>query len=242
MIIRVFFARLHPGKRDDYLRLCYQKGLPAMRAQPGFLGYRVGAPRRGRLEDFVFATLWRDLDCLKSFTGEHWQAASILPGEADLLRDVAVKHYDESYASLVEMWQAVASVVKAREDAAVTSPLTDAQWATIAPLLRQSAPAHRGRGRPQASNRQALDGILYVLRSGHNWGSIPAEYASPATCWRRFSQWEADGTWAQVWQALLASLDAPGRQAWTLAFLDHRRVPTVRRRKPLQALWTSATA
>src|SRR5690348_4388017 len=82
MIIRVFSARLKPGAREAYEDLCQRVSAPLMSAQPGFLTWRMGAERPGRPDDFVFISLWRDLASLKAFTGEEWEAASIVPGEA----------------------------------------------------------------------------------------------------------------------------------------------------------------
>jgi transposase/heme-degrading monooxygenase HmoA len=232
MIIRVFSARLKPGARDAYEDLCQRVSIPLMSAQPGFLTCRMGAERRGRPEDFVFISLWRDLESLKAFTGEHWEAASILPGEADLLEQVAVQHYDESWRRLMEMWRAVAGAVKAREARATSAPLTDEQWEHIRPFLpaASATTTRRGVGRPRANDRRTLDGILYVLRNGCRWRDLPRAYGSPVTCWRRFTAWEASGVWERVWQALLATLDAQGRQAWTLAFMDSRFTPIGRGR------------
>ena len=38
--------------------------------------------------------VWRDLDALKGFTGENWQAAVIHSDEVDLLKETHVYHYD----------------------------------------------------------------------------------------------------------------------------------------------------
>jgi transposase/heme-degrading monooxygenase HmoA len=231
MIIRVFSARLKRGARDAYEDLCQRVSVPLMSAQPGFLTWRMGAERPGHPDDFVFVSLWRDLESLKAFTGEEWQAASILPGEADLLERVAVHHYDESWTRLMEMWRAVAGAVKAREERATSAPLTDEQWERIRPLLPPTV--QRRVGRPRANDRRALDGVLYVLRNDCRWRDLPRNYSSPVTCWRRFSEWEASGVWERIWQELLATLDAQGRQAWALAFMDRDFTPIGRGRAQL---------
>jgi transposase/quinol monooxygenase YgiN len=236
MIIRVFSARLKPGARDAYEDLCQRVSVPLMSAQPGCLTCRMGAERPGRPDDFVFISLWRDLESLKAFTGERWEAASILPGEADLLERVAVQHYDESWRRLIEMWRAVAGAVKAREVRATSAPLTDEQWERIRPLLSTASTTalptatQRGVGRPRVNDRRTLDGILYVLRSGCRWRDLPQSYCSPVTCWRRFTAWETTGVWERVWKELLATLDVQGRQAWALAFMDRRFTPIGRGR------------
>ena len=224
MILRVFHARLKPGGRAAYERLCRAAMLPMMRAAPGCLAARIGAVTARRPNDFVVVSVWKDVASVRAFVGDHWQEAIILPGEADLLEEVRVQHFDESYGSLVAMWQAMADVMRRRERTATTAPLTDAQWERIRPLL----PASKRTGRPRADDRRTLDGILYVLRSGCRWHDLPAAYGSAVTCWRRLAQWEADGTWERLWRALLESLDTQGKLAWAQAFLDNRHVPIKR--------------
>ncbi len=59
--------------------------------------------------------------------------------------------------------------------------LTDAQWEKIRPLLPRPRSRRRG-GRPRASDRKVLEGILWILRSGVRWQDLPEEFPSPATC------------------------------------------------------------
>src|SRR5262249_46347076 len=157
-----------------YERLCREKSVPAMQAIPGFLTYQIGLPRTDRPNDFVFVSLWADRASIQAFVGEHWQEALILPGEADLMEEAVVRHFDESYQSLIAMWHAVAEVVKRRETLLTTAPLSDAQWARIRSLL----PTGKKRGRPHADERRILDGILYVLRTGCRWNDVPRHYGS----------------------------------------------------------------
>ena len=49
------------------------------------------------------------------------------------------------------------------------------------------------RGRPWRDNREVLDGILWVLRTGAPWRDLPKKYPSYQTCHRRFQQWSSDG-------------------------------------------------
>jgi transposase/heme-degrading monooxygenase HmoA len=227
MIIRVFRARLKPGRRAAYERLCRDVSVPLMRAQTGFQTTYIAPPREAHAQDFVFVSVWRDLDSLRGFAGERWHEATILPGEAELLESVRVEHYDESYQSLVRLWCATAESVRQREATALAAPLTEAQWEA----MRHCLPARRaGKGRPRADDRRTLDGILYVLRNGCRWQDLPPGYGNAVTCWRRFARWEADGTWERLWTALLATMDAQDRQAWALAFVDSRHVPTKRGR------------
>ena len=99
--------------------------------------------------------------------------------------------------------------------------LTDEQWALIQPLL---PPPHK-RGRPRADDRQVLNGILYVLRTGISWNDLPERYGDDSACHRRLATWEADGTWERLWRAFLSTLDKQGKLEWTQAFLDGSFVP-----------------
>ena len=96
------------------------------------------------------------------------------------------------------------------------------EWAVIEPLI----PKQRGgRGRPRNHDRQTLNGLLYVLKTGCAWEDVPRHYGSPATCWRRFNQWSEAGIWEQIWRTLLSQLDAEDKINWVQAFPNGSFVP-----------------
>ena len=80
-------------------------------------------------------------------------------------------------------------------------------------------------GRPRRDDRQVLEGILWVLRSGARWQDVPRVYGSATTCWRRLKQWEEAGVWETIWRAVLATLEARQKLDWAHAFLDGSFVP-----------------
>ena len=94
--------------------------------------------------------------------------------------------------------------------------VTDAQWAAIEPHLPLQARLPQG-GRPRVSHRDAIEGILWVLKTGARWRDLPAGYPSGATCWRRLRAWDEDGTWLTMWRAFLGELDARGLEGWDWA-------------------------
>ncbi len=97
--------------------------------------------------------------------------------------------------------------------------LTDGQWKKIEPLLPKLRKSKRG-GRPWADSRQVLEGILWIARSGARWQDLPAEYPSPATCWRRLHDWEERGVWLKIWRAFLGELNRKGQLDWSESFID----------------------
>ena len=88
--------------------------------------------------------------------------------------------------------------------------LSEALWERIAPLLPVHTPkAHPlGCHRQRVPDRQVLDGIFFVLRTGCQWKALDAtRICSGSTAHRRFEQWVADGVWARLWGAALREYD-----------------------------------
>lgn len=52
--------------------------------------------------------------------------------------------------------------------------LNDEQWQKIEPLLPKTKPGRVGR--PPADNREVLEGILWILRTGASWKDLPKRY------------------------------------------------------------------
>ena len=102
------------------------------------------------------------------------------------------------------------------------------KWKMLEPLL--PAPKHKPKGgRPPAENRMALEGILWVLRTGARWQDLPEWYPSPSTCWRRLKLWEEQGVWLDVWRKFLSMLDEKGARDWQEAFIDGSFAPAEKR-------------
>jgi transposase len=79
------------------------------------------------------------------------------------------------------------------------SDTSDREWAVLGPLV----PAPRGGGRPQKHDRREIvDAILYVLRTGCSWRSLPHDYPPWQTVYDWFRRWRLDGTWERANAAL----------------------------------------
>ena len=81
----------------------------------------------------------------------------------------------------------------------LTRDLTEELWQAIEAHLPVRLAGHNPKGgRPPASDKAALRGILYLLREGCKWQSIPSkalDCPSGSTCWRRFRDWTAAGVY-----------------------------------------------
>jgi transposase len=98
--------------------------------------------------------------------------------------------------------------------------LTDALWERIAPLLPPPRPRRsRFPGRKPLSNRQALTGILFILKTGFRWNDLPREMAcgSGSRCRRRLREWQHAGAWQRVHEVLLAELPGAELINWSRA-------------------------
>jgi len=77
--------------------------------------------------------------------------------------------------------------------------LTDELWAILEPLV----PAEKSGGRPPKYSRRAiLDAICYAVRQGCTWRALPADLPHWNTVFWYFSQWQKDGTWDDLEDAL----------------------------------------
>ncbi|MEU9413648.1 transposase [Streptomyces sp. NPDC048281] len=79
--------------------------------------------------------------------------------------------------------------------------LTDEGWAKIEPMI-----THRPRGvRP----RLVMTGILYKLRTGVPWSSLPAWFGRPATLQTYAVRWRASGFWERAIRVLATGESTP---------------------------------
>jgi transposase len=82
--------------------------------------------------------------------------------------------------------------------------LSDKQWERVRDLL----PGKVGDpGRSGQDNRQFVNGVLWVLRSGARWHDLPERYGKWKSVHTRFSRWAKAGVWEQVFEALVRDRD-----------------------------------
>jgi transposase len=101
--------------------------------------------------------------------------------------------------------------------------LPDALWARIEPLLPPPKPRrYRHPGRKPLTHRQALTGILFVLKFNIPWNELPAELGcgSGSRCRRRLQEWQQSGVWQRLHEVLLAELNGAGKIDWSRAAVD----------------------
>jgi transposase len=107
--------------------------------------------------------------------------------------------------------------------------VVDELSAMVGPLLPRRRAQPKG-GRPRVGDHAALNGILFVLRSGIPWRMLATElgYGSGVTCWRRLREWQREwqrrGVGRKLHQLMLDRLASADQIDWTRAALDSRRL------------------
>ena len=94
MIVRVFRARVQPGKAAEFRKFFASEALAFVQAQKGLVRAEIGWPLSPDDDEFLMITVWHDLEALRDFAGENWMQARILPEERPLLRETFVHHYE----------------------------------------------------------------------------------------------------------------------------------------------------
>ena len=86
--------------------------------------------------------------------------------------------------------------------------IPDALWERIEPLLPPPPPHPLGCHNPRVADRNAMDAIFFVLRTGCQWGALDATgICSHSSAHRRFQEWAAAGVFVNLWATGLQEYD-----------------------------------
>lgn len=84
--------------------------------------------------------------------------------------------------------------------------LEDSEWNRLEPLLRRPP----GPGRPNRPDREMLEAMIWILRTGAPWRDLPREYGAWQSVYTRFSRWSAKGLLKRVFDELADGRDSEG--------------------------------
>jgi heme-degrading monooxygenase HmoA len=94
VIIRVFRPTIHPGKESEFEAFLRDTAMPLVSQQSGLVTQHVGRPRDPSSTEYLYVTVWDDVESIQAFAGENWQEAVITPEEEHLLKDTWIGHYE----------------------------------------------------------------------------------------------------------------------------------------------------
>ena len=112
----------------------------------------------------------------------------------------------------------------------MAKPILDEElWKIIEPIIPKRNRRFRYPGRKPISDRAALTGILFVLKTGIGWEHLPKEMGcgSGMTCWRRLRDWQKAGVWDKIHQTLLNKLRKADKIDLSRAIADSASVRAV---------------
>jgi transposase len=86
--------------------------------------------------------------------------------------------------------------------------IPDELWRKIEPLLPPRPEHPLGCHNPRVPDRNAMDAILLVLRTGMQWQALKATgICHPSSAYRRFREWLSAGVFHQFWRQGLMAYD-----------------------------------
>jgi heme-degrading monooxygenase HmoA len=94
VIIRVFRPTIHAGKEREFEAFLQETAVPLVSRQAGLVAQHVGRPRDPSSTEYVYVTVWEDVESVRAFAGERWQEAVITPEEEHLLEATWIGHYE----------------------------------------------------------------------------------------------------------------------------------------------------
>ncbi len=115
VIIRVFRSRVKPGMHEEYERLLRDTAIPLMLAAPGLVKLHVGTPLDDPPQEFLLMSVWEDIGSLRAFFGRKWRESVVVPGEAHLVAEAIVDHYEVLEYSALAAPPPTASLVSLAE-------------------------------------------------------------------------------------------------------------------------------
>jgi transposase len=99
--------------------------------------------------------------------------------------------------------------------------IPDELWAEVQPLIPPGKPHPLGCHNPRVDDRDAMDAILFVLRTGCQWEALNATgICSKSSAHRRFQEWTEAGVFRDLWRRGLLAYEALQGIEWEWQALD----------------------
>ncbi len=89
--------------------------------------------------------------------------------------------------------------------------ITEAIWQQLAPALAEAKHSLAG-GPGELTDREFLEAVLHLLRTGSPWRDLPPELGYWHAVYMRFRRWEARGVWPRLWPQLQTEPCAGARE------------------------------
>jgi putative transposase len=91
--------------------------------------------------------------------------------------------------------------------------VNDELWNIIEEILDELDPPATT-GRPRTGQREALNGIIYRMRSGVQWNQLPEQFGDDSSVHRTMQRWIAKGVFDRIWAVLIENCQELGGVNW----------------------------
>jgi hypothetical protein len=92
-ILRVFEARAKRGCADSLAKKFATTSVDVVGNQPGNQGHFFGKSVSDEDDVFLFVSVWRDLNAVKTRFGDDWESSFLPPRYSELIEECSVKHF-----------------------------------------------------------------------------------------------------------------------------------------------------
>ena len=82
--------------------------------------------------------------------------------------------------------------------------ISDKEWELLKPHLAGQAGQWGGIAK---DNRNFINAVFWILRTGAPWRDLPPDYGKWGTAWKRYNRWVKSGLWAKLLEKLTVEPD-----------------------------------
>ena len=91
--------------------------------------------------------------------------------------------------------------------------VNDELWEIVQQILDELDPP-ADTGRPRTGQREALNGIIFRMRSGCQWNQLPEEFGDDSSVHRTMQRWIKKGVFKLLWAVLIENCEELGGVDW----------------------------
>lgn len=95
----------------------------------------------------------------------------------------------------------------------------DVLWERVEKVLEEHDPPARF-GPARIDQRNALDAVIYRMRSGVQWNRLPKEYGDDSSIHRTFQRWVKRGVIGRIWAVLVEGCEELAGVDWEWQSFD----------------------
>jgi transposase len=85
--------------------------------------------------------------------------------------------------------------------------ISDRKWSKILDALTKARESWSKRGRPSQNDRNFIEAVLWIHRTGAPWRDLPEEFGPWTTIYNRFNAWSKKLRWKEIFASIKTDVD-----------------------------------